>query len=85
MIIEKDFELGDISVRPVGGAVSGYVTYIQPEGCVDYRTASDNIGRRRIIGKVAIISGDVALIQSDSDAFDGRAYRYGGNFFVGVA
>jgi len=74
VILEKDSAIREMSVRPIGGVISGYVTYTQPEGCVDYKFAYQNIGERRIIGKVAIISGKIALIQSDSDAFSTCVY-----------
>ncbi len=86
VIVEKDNELRELAVRPIGGVVAGYVTYTQPEGCVDYRYAYDNIGERRIIGRIAVVSGSVALVESDSDALTQDLCRgYGQNIFASVA
>lgn len=74
VILEKDMALKELSIRPIGGVVSGYVTYAQPEGCVDYKTAYSSIKDKRVIGKIAIISGGIALIHSDTDAFNKTYY-----------
>ena len=66
MILEKNDEFGEVAARMIGGGIVGFVTDKQPEGCLGKYFVEKTIGRKRLIGRVAIRNGNVALFQSDS-------------------
>ena len=66
VIMERDEELGEIAVRPVGGPIMGYLTFVQPNGCLEREYVAKRIKDQRVLGRIAIISGDVALVHTES-------------------
>ncbi len=66
MILERDNAFGEVAAKQIGGGVVGFVTDRQPEGCVSRAFVENRIGNRRVIGRVAILNGNVALFVTES-------------------
>ena len=70
LILERSEEFGDVAAKMIGGGIVGFVTEVQPEGCVSKSFVEQRIGSRRMIGHAAILNGNVALFESESHALD---------------
>ncbi len=71
VILEKDAAFGEVTASMLGGGVVGFVTDIQPEGCMSKSYVESNIGDRRVIGHAVILNGNVALFSSESKTLNG--------------
>lgn len=70
VILEKSAEFGEVAAKMIGGGIVGFVTDIQPEGCVSKYFVERKIGDKRVIGHAVILNGNVALFETDSPVFN---------------
>lgn len=75
LVLEKDFEFGEIAVKNVGGDIIGFAMHNQPEGCLDFFDAVKNIKGKRIITRVVLAAGDAAVLYSESTVLLPRALK----------
>ena len=66
VIVVKSDNNGGIGAFLVSGEKVGKLASIQPEGCVSYWTVAGNIFANRILCKVAIKSGNSAILHTES-------------------
>ena len=66
LFLEKSRDFGEVAAKAVGGAIVGFVTDIQPDGCVSKQYIENKIGSRRILGRAAITGGNVALFSCEN-------------------
>ncbi len=77
VILEKNSSFRDITASMLGGGIIGFVTDIQPEGCMSKSFVERNIGDRRVIGHAVILNGNIALISSESSVLGGERNSFG--------
>lgn len=70
MILERDAVFGEVAAKIIGGGVVGFVTEIQPQGCVSKSFIDSRIGSNRVIGRAVVLNGNVALFCSESSVLD---------------
>ena len=66
LFLEKSRDFGEVAAKAVGGAIVGFVTDIQPDGCVSKQYIENKMGSRRILGRAAITGGNVALFSCEN-------------------
>lgn len=66
VILEKDENFGEVAARMIGGAVVGFLTDVQPEGCLSKSFVENRIGGSRVIGHAVVLNGNVALFSTES-------------------
>lgn len=73
LFLERSSDFGEVAAKVVGGIIVGFVTDMQPDGCVSKQYIESRIGGGRIVGRVAITGGNVALFTSENVAFGTRS------------
>lgn len=66
VILEKSEELGEVAAKIIGGGIVGFLTDVQPEGCVSKLFVESTIGNKRLPGHAVVVNGNVALFHSES-------------------
>ncbi len=67
VILEKSEDFNEVVAEVIGGGIAGFLTDVQPEGCLSKLFVENTIGKKRLIGRVAIKNGNVALFHSDAE------------------
>ncbi len=76
IILQKNVDFGEVTASVLGGGVVGFITDIQPEGCMNKTFAETKIGNRKVIGRAVVVNGNVALLSIDSPVFGSSTRRY---------
>lgn len=66
IILQKNSDFGEVAASVLGGGIVGFITDIQPEGCLKKSFVESRIGNRRVIGRAVIINGYIALFSTES-------------------
>ncbi len=77
VIVIKSDNNGGIGAFLVSGEKVGKLASTQPEGCVNYWTVAGNIFANRVLCKVAIKTGNTAILQTESALLKNAIPVYG--------
>ncbi|MCL2675064.1 MAG: hypothetical protein FWE84_00500 [Firmicutes bacterium] len=68
LVLEKDYQFGEIAAKSMAGGVIGFAMHSQPEGCPAFFEALKNIGAKRLAARVVMTAEGAAVLYSDAAA-----------------
>lgn len=69
LVLKVDRSFGLVGAYDIGGALIGYVSETQPEGCMDVWEIYAAIGDNRVLTTAAVALGNTVILYTDSRVF----------------